>query len=147
MQILCLWVFKTYLRFKNATVFYNLSSKNSNTFSKLFSWSPRLAFFHVVYSALPWVPHYVPDRQIMFKNCGRVKLRCFQIAFNRSDFRFSIEFEPEGLGSSIIQQNDRQMKIFDLIFLDKSISLIFQPWNVKVQTKKLLSLWKKILVV
>ena len=70
------------------------------------------------------------------------KLRCFQIAFNRSDFGFSIEFEPEGLGSSTIRQNDRQMKRFDWFFLDKSISLIVQPWNAKVRTKKLRSVWK-----
>ena len=71
--------------------------------------------------------HYVQDRRILFKNCDRVKLRCFQSAFNRSDFGFLTEFEPEGLGSSTIRQNDCQMKRFDLIFLDKSISLIVQP--------------------
>ena len=40
--------------------------------------------------------------------------------FNRSDFGFSIDFEPEELESSTIRQNDRLMKRFDLIFLDKS---------------------------
>ena len=55
--------------------------------------------------------------------------------FNRSDFRFSIDFEPEGLESSTIRQNDRLLKRFDLIFLDKSTSLIVQPWNAKVRTK------------
>ena len=47
--------------------------------------------------------------------------------FNRSDFGFSIDFEPEELESSTIRQNDRLMKRFDLIFLDKSTSLIVQP--------------------
>jgi hypothetical protein len=52
----------------------------------------------------------------------------FQIAnLNRSDFGFSIKFEPEGLGTSTIRQNDRLMKRFDLIFLDKFISLFLQP--------------------
>ena len=55
--------------------------------------------------------------------------------FNRSDFRFSIDFEPEGLESSTIRQNDRLLKRFDLIFLDKSTSLIVQPWNAKVRSK------------